>query len=112
MLIQFLNCPKVLNCWRQQRSIPIAAFKKSLVGSRESGVRNLRPGNGTYDSQLTTHDFPLYGLQFHPEVYHSIEGKNTPQLFSEYLRLQPDWTPAHFISDTVETLKSKLAIAK
>src|SRR5258706_13624329 len=43
-------------------SIPVAAFKKSVNGT-------------TSGSRLTTHDFPLYGVQFHPEVYHSKEGK-------------------------------------
>jgi len=49
---------------------------------------------------------PLYCLQFHPEVYHSVEGK---KILKNYLvnvcRCAQDWTPAHFINDTIENLK-------
>ncbi len=39
-----------------------------------------------------THDSrPVYGLQFHPEVYHSTEGKKNSEKFSGYgLPLQPE----------------------
>src|SRR6186997_153838 len=52
-----LELPKGFELLATTESIPIAAFRK----------------NGTHNSPLTAHDFPLYGLQFHPEVYHSIE---------------------------------------
>ena len=56
---------------------------------------------------------PLYGLQFHPEVYHSIEGKKI--LYNFLVNIcgcKQDWTPAHFITDTVHTLKSVLGDAQ
>ena len=53
-------------------SIPVAAFTKQ----------------STVNGQQST-GFPLYGLQFHPEVYHSTEGKKIIKEFSsKYLRLQ------------------------
>ncbi len=67
-------------------SIPVAAFKR------------------------TTEDaFPLYGLQFHPEVYHSTEGKAILKNFLVSIcKCTQDFTPAHFISDTVAALKEKI----
>jgi GMP synthase (glutamine-hydrolysing) len=51
----------------------------------------------------------LYGLQFHPEVYHSIEGKKVLQNFLVNIcHCSRDWTPAHFITDTVEALKDQI----
>src|SRR5436190_4448234 len=47
-----LELPKGFELLATTDSIPIAAFKKSLNGI-------------AHDSRLTTHDFPLYGLQFH-----------------------------------------------
>ncbi len=48
----------------------------------------------------------IYGLQFHPEVYHSAEGK---KIISNFLvticGCKQDWTPAHFINDTIAELK-------
>lgn len=56
---------------------------------------------------------PLYGLQFHPEVYHSTEGKTIIKNFlSNICGCTQDWTPAHFISDTVETLKKQIGDKK
>ena len=64
-------------------SIPVAAFKKT-----------------------STDSFPLYALQFHPEVYHSTEGK---QILNNFLinvcGCKQDWTPAHFVQETIEQIK-------
>ncbi|MDB5277802.1 MAG: glutamine-hydrolyzing synthase [Ferruginibacter sp.] len=66
-------------------SIPVAAFVRTAEG------------------------FPLYGLQFHPEVYHSTEGKIILKNFLvDICGCSQDWTPAHFISDTVAALKEKI----
>ncbi|MFC0772248.1 glutamine-hydrolyzing GMP synthase [Terrimonas alba] len=71
-------------------SIPVAAFKK----------------NGA--------DFnPLYGVQFHPEVYHSTEGKKILKNFLVNIcGCSQDWTPAHFITDTVEALQKQIGDRK
>ncbi len=71
-------------------SIPVAAFKRTT-------------GNG----------HPLYGLQFHPEVYHSAEGKTIIKNFLVNIcNCNQDWTPAHFITDTVEALKKQIGNKK
>jgi GMP synthase (glutamine-hydrolysing) len=100
-----LELPEGFELLATTESIPIAAFKKSKVKSQKS--------NGIHHSPLTTHDFPLYGLQFHPEVYHSIEGKKILHNFLVNIcGCSQDWTPAHFISDTVETLKKQIGDRK
>lgn len=82
-------------------SIPIAAFKKSGESQRST------------DNEQRTTDFPLYGLQFHPEVYHSAEGKKILKNFLVTVcGCKQDWTPAHFITDTVEALKKKIGARK
>ena len=58
-------------------------------------------------------DRPLYGLQFHPEVYHSVEGKKILQNFLVNIcGCSQDWTPAHFITDTVELLRRNIGQRK
>ena len=105
-----LELPEGFELLATTESIPIAAFKKT---SEKSKVKSQKGGNGTHNSQLTTHDFPLYGLQFHPEVYHSIEGKKILHNFLVNIcGCSQDWTPAHFISDTVETLKKQIGDRK
>ena len=57
------------------------------------------------------HDtLPVYGVQFHPEVTHTIPGK---QILANFLyqicHLQPSWTPRAFVESTVESLSHKLS---
>ena len=71
-------------------SIPVAAFKKSNVA-----------GN------------VIYGLQFHPEVYHSAEGKKIIANFLvKVCGCRQSWKPAHFVSDTVAALKKQIGERK
>ena len=50
-----------------------------------------------------------YGLQFHPEVVHSVEGKNLLKNFVySVCGCAGDWTPGSFIDETVASLKKQL----
>ena len=50
-----------------------------------------------------------YGIQFHPEVYHSSDGKKILHNFLfEIVGVSGDWTPSHFVSETIAKLKAKL----
>ncbi len=67
-------------------SIPVAAFRKSAGDSK-----------------------PLYGLQFHPEVYHSAEGKKIIKNFLTHIcGCSQNWTPASFVQETVDALKQQI----
>jgi GMP synthase (glutamine-hydrolysing) len=50
-----------------------------------------------------------YAIQFHPEVYHSTDGK---QLLENFLvsiaGLEQDWTPDSFVEETVDAIKAKV----
>jgi len=66
-------------------SIPVAAFK----------------------AEDTPH--PLYGIQFHPEVYHSTEGKKIIKNFlTTICGCHGDWTPASFVQESVARLKEQI----
>jgi GMP synthase (glutamine-hydrolysing) len=81
-----LKLPREFELLATTDSIPVAAFK-----STDTSVR------------------PLYGIQFHPEVYHSIEGKKLLHNFLVNIcGCKQDWTPAHFVNDTVEDLKRRI----
>jgi len=84
-----LELPNEFDVLATTEDIPFAAFKK----------------NGQ------TH--PLYCVQFHPEVYHSIEGKKIVKNFLvNVCGCKQDWTPAHFITDTVDALKKQIGDRK
>ena len=75
-------------------NIPVAAFKQSIVNIQKSSA------------------FPLYGLQFHPEVYHSTEGKKIIKNFLvDVCECKQDWTPASFIHETIAALKNTIGNA-
>ena len=70
-------------------SIPVAAFKSESAAHK------------------------IFGLQFHPEVYHSTEGKTILKNFLvNVCGCTQNWTAAHFITDTVAALKQQLGNAK
>ncbi|MCZ8355982.1 MAG: glutamine-hydrolyzing GMP synthase [Cyclobacteriaceae bacterium] len=51
----------------------------------------------------------IYGIQFHPEVTHTTEGKNLLRNFVVHIcACAQDWTPDQFIETTVADLQSKL----
>jgi GMP synthase (glutamine-hydrolysing) len=53
-----------------------------------------------------TSPFPIYGLQFHPEVYHSDSGKSMIKNFLINICMcTQDWTAAHFITESIEKIK-------
>ena len=50
-----------------------------------------------------------YGIQFHPEVYHTTDGKQLLQNFLFSIAgLTPDWTPSSFAEMTIAALKEKI----
>jgi len=54
-------------------------------------------------------DEETYGIQFHPEVYHSDEGMALLQNFVvDICRCSQSWTPTSFIESTIHELKQQL----
>ncbi len=50
-----------------------------------------------------------YAIQFHPEVYHTKDGKQLLENFLVHIaKIEQDWTPDSFVEETVDDLKSKL----
>jgi GMP synthase (glutamine-hydrolysing) len=51
----------------------------------------------------------VYGIQFHPEVTHTTEGKNLLRNFVLHIcGCAQDWTPDQFVDTTIADLKRKL----
>ena len=52
---------------------------------------------------------PVYGIQFHPEVTHSTDGKQLLKNFVyDICGCTPDWTAAAFVQDTVARIKEQI----
>ena len=113
-----LELPESFELLATTESIPIAAFKKLTKDNGQLPTpdsRLLTPDSRllTPDSRLLAPDFPLYCVQFHPEVYHSTEGKKI--LYNYLVNIcgcSQDWTAAHFITDTVDAIKEQVGDRK
>ncbi|MBL7804586.1 MAG: glutamine-hydrolyzing GMP synthase [Saprospiraceae bacterium] len=82
-----LRLPDQLEVLAHTDSIPVAAF---------------RGRTGAFEK-------PVYGIQFHPEVYHTLEGFNLLKNFVLHIcGCAGDWTPAHFVEQTVADLREKI----
>lgn len=75
-------------------------------------------GNG-FETICSTHDVkfagfrevnrPVWGIQFHPEVWHSTEGSILLKNFVQSIcGCAGDWTPANFADETVARLKKQI----
>jgi GMP synthase (glutamine-hydrolysing) len=84
------SLPDTFELLATTESIPIAAFKKTSTDTN-----------------------PLYGVQFHPEVYHSTQGKLLLRNFLIGIcGCSQDWTAAHFITDSVKALQQQIGQRK
>lgn len=59
------------------------------------------------------HNEATYGIQFHPEVTHSLEGKQLIQNFVyDICTCQASWTPNAFVDSTIASLQTQLGTDK
>ncbi len=66
-----------------------------------------------YRSKVGAYDNPVYCIQFHPEVTHSLQGKELLRNFVQNICDCPcDWTPASYVEQSVRELKAKLGDEK
>ncbi len=115
-----LDLPGEFDVLANTENIPFAAFKKrsasvngdsKSAGSKTGGSGKSSMGSDGSISGNGVH--PLYCLQFHPEVYHSVEGKKIIKNFLvDICGCSQDWTPAHFVSDTIAKLSQQIGDRK
>ena len=77
------NFQKILKCIASTDDVEFAAFKS---------LKNI-----------------LYGIQFHPEVFHSEDGRQIfDNFFIKILKFKQNWTSKSFINETVSNITSKI----
>ncbi|MDC1363020.1 glutamine-hydrolyzing GMP synthase [Flavobacteriaceae bacterium] len=74
----------------------------------DKGVR-LASTNDVANAAYRIEGEDTYAIQFHPEVYHTQDGKQLLDNFLiEIAGVDPSWTPAAFVDTTVAELKEKI----
>lgn len=62
-----------------------------------------------FGSTASKYEYPVFCLQFHPEVTHSVEGFKMLENFVRHIAgCEGKWTPAAFVNSTVEDLKNTI----
>jgi GMP synthase (glutamine-hydrolysing) len=73
-----------------------------LAGTDSIDVAAFKSKNGAFGA-------PVYCIQFHPEVYHSLDGATLLKNFlMDIAGCSGDWTPASFVEHTIDDLRKKI----
>lgn len=84
----------------------------TITSLPERGTR-LASTNDVKNAAYRIEGEETYAIQFHPEVYHTEHGKMLLENFLIHIAgLKRNWTPAHFVEETVEDLKEKIGDGK
>ncbi len=76
--------PEQFEIIAETKSIPVAAFK-----SKENAFK-----------------YPVYGFQFHPEVYHTDDGSKFISYFLfDIANCEADWSPKSFVSNQIKEIR-------
>ena len=91
----------------------------SVWMSHGDRIDSLPPG---FESKAFTDNSPiavignnanLFGIQFHPEVVHTPQGKEILENFLFHVcEILPDWTPGNFVNETVEKIREQVGGGK
>ncbi|EDP70384.1 GMP synthetase (glutamine-hydrolyzing) [Flavobacteriales bacterium ALC-1] len=106
-----------LNFIKEGEDFFTGIYKGSQVWMSHSDTIKVLPTNGvllasTHDVENAAYKIEgetTYAIQFHPEVYHSTDGKQLLENFLVHIaQVEQDWTPQSFVDETVEDLKTQL----
>jgi len=84
-----------------------------LISSSPSNFKVIAKTSETPVAAIENTDSNIYGLQFHPEVHHTEEGKKIINNFLFYIcNCENNWTPKNFIVNEVEKIKEIVGNSK
>lgn len=96
----FQDCPKTFQVWMSHGDSVI---------SLPHGFQPLAKTETLNFAAIESKDKKIYGVQFHPEVAHTENGKKILQNFLfEICKCQADWTTESFISSSVSRIKEEV----
>jgi GMP synthase (glutamine-hydrolysing) len=79
------------------------------VTALPSGFELLAHTDNTPCAAIAHHQRKLYGVQFHPEVVHSLGGQALLRNFVYHIcACEPTWTTAAFVEETVREIRAKV----
>ncbi|NES99653.1 MAG: glutamine-hydrolyzing GMP synthase [Sphaerospermopsis sp. SIO1G2] len=83
------------------------------VTTMPSGFEVLAHTENTPCAAIADHERKLYGVQFHPEVVHSIGGLALIRNFVYHIcKCEPTWTTAAFVEESIREIRSRVGDKK
>ncbi|TAE81641.1 MAG: glutamine-hydrolyzing GMP synthase [Oscillatoriales cyanobacterium] len=74
-----------------------------------AGFEILAHTDNTPSAAVANHEKNLYGVQFHPEVVHSIGGQALIRNFVYHIcECEPTWTTATFVEETIREIRARV----
>jgi GMP synthase (glutamine-hydrolysing) len=79
------------------------------VTALPEGFELLAHTDNTSCAAIANHDRKLYGVQFHPEVVHSLGGMALIRNFVYHICVcEPTWTTAAFVEDAIREIRARV----
>jgi GMP synthase (glutamine-hydrolysing) len=91
------------------RNQPVWMSHGDSITRLPDGFRSTAQSDSTEFAGLVDESRNLYGIQFHPEVVHTIHGRDVLRNFVLGIAgAKPSWTPANFIESTVDEIRRRV----
>jgi GMP synthase (glutamine-hydrolysing) len=79
------------------------------ISSLAPNMTNIASTKDVVNAAFTLNDKNAYGIQFHPEVFHSTDGKKIIENFTVNIAgCKQNWTPDSFVESTVKDIKNEI----
>jgi GMP synthase (glutamine-hydrolysing) len=100
----FADLPAEMSCWMSHGDSVVEVPAGFCVSAQSKGL----PVAAMEDREAK-----LYGVQFHPEVRHTVHGQDILKNFLyKVCDIAPTWTPVSIIEEAVERIKSQVGDQK
>lgn len=107
--LEILNPNGILGKFSKGDSVPVWMSHGDKIALLPEGFSILGVSENTPYCAVADLERNLYGLQFHPEVAHTPDGKDMISSFLfDVAKIFPDWTSEVFVQEAIEKVRSQV----
>ena len=107
--LKITNAASPLFAYLDAPQIPVWMSHGDRVTELAPGFEAIAVSDNSPYAAIAHPQRQLFGLQFHPEVAHTPQGKDILRAFlSDICRIPADWTTGNFIAESVEALRAQI----
>ena len=102
--IRIVEKDPLFNGWSEEEIVWMS--HNDQLGVLPKDLKLLAVSENGYIAAFRHREKPIYGVQFHPEVKHTIKGKVLLKNFLiDITGIKPSWRPTDFINDLIEYIR-------